>query len=93
MYEQLFVSFVKITQGNNKLRNSKFFGNSLFLTEVVAFSVSMLIQDKSMSLPLVNSPRIKKKSDVIKTGVKCYRQVLPNSVIFVSHHIAMKGLF
>ena len=44
--------------------NSKLFGNSVFVTEVLAFNVSMSIQDKSMPLTHLNSPRITKKSDI-----------------------------
>ena len=56
--------------------NSKLFGNSLFVTELLAFSVSMLIQHKqSMFLLHVSSPRIKKKSDV-KIGLKLHSIVL-----------------
>ena len=60
---------------------------------MTAFSVSMLIQDKSMSLLHVNSPKMKKKSDVKiqKTDTKYYMKVLSNSVFIVSHPISKKN--
>ena len=71
--------------------NSKIFGHSLFATKVLALNVSMLIQDKSMSLSHANSPRIKNKSDVKicdEKILKYYMKVLSNSVFIVSHPIS-----
>ena len=78
---------------NQKTRgvNSKIFGHSLFVTKVLALNVSMLIQDKSMSLSHANSPRIKNKSDVKicdEKILKYYMKVLSNSVFIVSHPIS-----
>ena len=86
-----FCLFRKDKKQKTRGANSKIFGYSLFVTKVLVLGVSMLIQDKSMSLPHANSPKIKKKSDVKicdEKIFKYYMKVLSNSVFIVSHPIS-----